>query len=368
MDAWRVVLPMLGIVYHGIAAEMRRGNLTDYDIVLNAIHSFRMESFFAMAGLLAGTRIMRPGYLHGRLRSTLIPVATLWVLALLANPSKGTSLLSGSTEHLWFLLCLAELSALAVICERVGMLRWLDRRAGWPTIAAIAIPSIFAIRAVFAFVRPEIGSDLAFTFVESLYYCPYFLFGTAVARNRGLAAALARNPLAWLLGPIAMIALLVVGGLAGSPFATPAYVPWMDALRMACAIGFAVTVIGTSVGVTWAATPTVVWLANAGYTVYLLHYPFITLGEKLFDGLPLGPRLALVMLLAGAAPLVVYWFMTRSPILKTLLNGAPYPRRTQRPRAARRDPHARRAATAAATTGFPDGGGVRDDSRRSGST
>lgn len=366
MDAWRVVLPMLGVVYHGITTEMRRGNLTDYDAVVNAIHGFRMESFFAMAGLLAGSRIARAGYLQGRLRSTLIPVATLWVLALLANPGKGVALLSGSTEHLWFLLCLAELSVVAVVCERLGLLRWLDRPASWAAVAAIGIPVIFAIRAGFALVRPDSGSDPAFTLLESLYYCPYFLFGMAVARNRGLAASLTRHPVVWLAGPVAMVALLLVGGFAGSPFVAPVYGVGIDAVRMACAIGFAVTIIGTSVGVRLAATPAVVWLANAGYTVYLLHYPLIKLGGKLFAGLELAPRVTLVMLFAGGGPLVVYWLMTRSPMLKTLLNGSPYPGRPRRFRRAR--PAPRRAATAAATTGFPGGGGVRDDSRRSGST
>lgn len=322
MDAWRVLLPLLGVLYHGLGGETGWGRHPEFVPVMSAIDSFRMEAFFAMAGLLAGTRLSRPGYLPNRLRSTLVPVVTLWAMATIVTPAKFLHLLSESTLHMWFLICLAELSVVAVIAERLGALRYVDNQNGWLPFAIVALTFALFAQIMFPGMSPDDGFGVVQSPLKSLYYAPYFIFGLFVSRNERLATSLSTNPLLWLLGPIAFAALALAGVFAGNPPTLLGDGLPVEILRLVCAAGMTVLVVGSSAAVALKVGPKVIWFANASFTLYVLHLPFLKLSGKLFGRLDLAPRLSLALAFATIGPLAVYWLMTRSPILKTAFNGA----------------------------------------------
>lgn len=171
--------------------------------------------FFLMSGVLDAPRQLSgsdPAWLRRR-TSRLLLLYVVWTAfflvfrvathtfdKVLAEGAVGILLFGMATDHLWFLLVLAECAALT----------WLVRRWRVPASAAYAAAAVLAAVYVVAVSTHAFGSNL----VPYLYRTPmlwwlYYLAGVAIGgRGDELDVASARSRLAWLIVPAAAVGVL----------------------------------------------------------------------------------------------------------------------------------------------------------------
>lgn len=324
LDIWRALLPALGILVHVNGLFLSHHRLgPGLNLVNIVVHSFRMEAFFVVAGLLASGRLSRSAYLKDRSRTLLVPLATLWTMVALWQPSRITGLIGAETSHLWFLLCLLQLSVLGIVGERLGL--W-DRLASairddWRRAAALffVVAGVLAAGFQSAFRFEWAQFSIAFSPVQSLYYSAYFGGGIVLGRSPAVLRSL-RHPAA------AMAALIALGALAALTVLRPDLTagqgrPGVATFVMtAAALCCSAAIIGSSLHLH--AGPAWRWLASASYSVYLLHFPLVMLVYGRTEGLAAGPRWALMLVLVTAGSLAGHAIIERSALLRSLLNGA----------------------------------------------
>lgn len=324
LDLWRALLPLLGVVLHVDGLFLLEGGFGETLGLANIlIHAFRMEAFFMIAGFLASDRLRRPSYLADRTRTLLVPLAAMWLLIALWRPSDATGLFVGLTSHLWFLLCLLQLSAAGVLGERLGVWDRLaaatsgDRRRA----SALFFVAACAFAAGFqhAFSYDWARFSVAFTFVQSLYYSAYFGGGVVLARSPAALDTL-RRPMVCAAALVALIALATLATLRPELAAGQGRPGVATLVMTAVALCCSAAIIGSGLrmrgGAAWR------WSAGAGYSVYLIHFPLVTLLHERTEGLAAGPRWLLMVASVTLGSFAAHAVVERFAPLRSLLNGA----------------------------------------------
>lgn len=364
LDAARGAMMLLGLVIHASNIYMLQpwrlndpGSHFAFDWVNAFIHSFRMESFFWIAGFFASLGLYRrkDSYLRHRLPQLLVPLLTTLLTFNLIEaavesrwPTPNARVASHGemiTNHLWFLVDLTVFTVLAAALSgsRARLLEvpdWLMRKLQSPIILLGSLTLLTCVPFLgVAAASQKLGIDLSVSLFGAtdttrlLAYLPYFAFGMLVHRHQGIRRVFESIHPGWLLP-----AIMVDIGL--NLYASP------DTSWSLIQVG--------STFVTWLLVGAVLslfrrlfleetalsrWLADASYPMYLAHMlPICLLGTALAQtDWPVGLKFAVVLVgstaFAAAFAAVVMrqpqlcWLFTGRPLRsgKTVLKGLPTP-------------------------------------------
>lgn len=321
LDLWRAGLPLVGVVYHAFVMAPYYGAPLVFSSISVATHAFRMETFFALAGLLAGARLARKGYMIMRVRTLLVPLMTVYLFRFFASGGEAGSLLNGSTLHLWFLVTLTVVTVTAIVAERAGVIGMMISR--WPTtIAVLAAWALLARASGFAAASWFHSSASVFGPV-AIYFMPFFLAGVLIIRSQRAADFVLRWRQAWTIGCVGSSAFVLRAILDGNEAFQATVIGGM--LLTVVAILWTVGILGTALDSEIKPAGNVSrWLSEAGFTVYVVHYPALLATIKVTGQVHWAPRTALCLVISLAVPLLIHAVAERVPLLRFLINGAPW--------------------------------------------
>jgi glucan biosynthesis protein C len=348
LDMWRAILMMLGLVRH--AADWRSDDPV-FNLIILVSASFRMGAFFCISGLLTGYALLRrPARSWIRRRMFQLGVPLLFGLLVLCptlsllngwiNVREGGRFSFGiSWYHLWFLVALMLYSAGAVWLHRFDVQRgWIDgavRRMGTvETIVMIAGAATFVTIIVTTLILSNYTPTAYWNSLAQIRwitgYALLFAFGFAISRSDVLhRQAIRQARLAYFI-----IAALVIADAYA--FGYVPGVPEQPALKpLAFAAGAAFGPLAASLLILRSAfrigrvPPALCMIADASFTIYLVHLPFLALAYTGLTFVAWNPYVesAVAIGASGVLSLALHELVVRrSPIMALLLNGRPLPR------------------------------------------
>ncbi len=360
LDAMRSILMVLGVVLHtaNVYAVNGHWELQDstthpfFDGVVSLIRTFRMPTFFIIAGFFAQLTIDRHGagvFLHHRAKRLIIPfavtAATLNILQFRLQQQFATMATSGSVspgtgqvipfnaghwiQHLWFLNVLVIYCALAVpvsqiasrikchLAPRIHLFTILVVGAATKTVTAgllHCLPANKRIPTAFGLIDPEV----------LLTFLPFFLFGLWLFRNEdGLRAFSQFTPTtAFAIGLTCLLMGLPEGQSMALKQATIlfrfALLQWLSC--HICFSAFRILLDRPSAFFRY--------FSDASYTIYLFHHVLtIALAGMLLNRpWPVFAKFLLVLTVCLALTLLIHEFLVRRlAVLSFLFNGKPFP-------------------------------------------
>lgn len=368
LDNLRVCAMLLGLVTHGALPFTATGlipfpvrDATRHpaaDAVYFAVHDFRMQLFFLLAGFAVASLGAARGVgavVRNRLARIAAPLALaavtvcplMHLLVARHTAARGVEWEPadaggwvGPNFHLWFLyyllLCTAPLAVLLAVRHRIprAATRLADRAvrsliaSRWrvPLLAAAVVPVLWGMPAWW--VESPVG------WVPHLdvlaYYLGFFAAGAALARHRDLLPAVGRNWPAQLAAANLLVLPVMLGltvyGVRAEADPPAGFTAWK-----ACAIllGGAYTwlMIGGLIGLfrRHFAAADGPWrrLAGASYWCYLAGFPVQVALQVYFAplGYPMWAEFVVVNVLTFAALLGSYELVVRRTWLGALLNG-----------------------------------------------
>lgn len=349
MDRLRGVLMALGVAIHAAMAfdTGRQWVVSDpsghpaFGIVVNVIHLYRMPLFFLVSGYftcLLYDKYSVSQFLRGRALRIVVPfLATLLTAnTMLILVFEASHLRTVTIAHwigpLWFLAYLyAYLSVFslsmrwgdslripAAMTERLCTTNWR-----WPAIMAAFVVAFVAVRSIVKLCglwdTVWIGFVDAFDFLE---YSVYFAAGLLMYRSRAFFDAMTRANVAIAISALATLLVFVGQHHFGWPNLGDGLLHYL--LQKAAVVLGAAVVMTTFRKTCDADSPGARFFADASYTIYLLHGPFLVGFATLLLPVALPALIKFVMLVAFtlACTLALHaWIIARAPLLTLLFNG-----------------------------------------------
>jgi glucans biosynthesis protein C len=380
LDALRGATMLLGIALHAAMpfyaltwpmSEPTASSTLWFDEFAEALHGFRMQVFFLLAGFFTVMVMQRTGLralLATRSRRIGVPlaVAMVTIVPLIDLSAAGAvrpevALLEArraasrddawfgsdvNLHHLWFLwfLCL-YLVALALVVP-LGRLLW--RRAGLPPALAararpVALVALVPLPVLPQFFMVDSAEDRAFGAASShllvpdgralTYYAMFFAFGALLwnARSgsgRPLVDAVGRH---WrLILPVTLLAVLPVALATTFQDPTGARLP-AALLQVTYAWGMVIGLIGACGHLLRSERPGVRYLADASYWMYLMHLPLLVALHRGVRHWEVSADVKFAFLCAAVTLLTLasYELFVRHTVLGRVLHG-PRPPRARR--------------------------------------
>lgn len=379
LDLVRSAALLLGIVFHAALPF-----LPDYELWLVmdsqrsqpvawlafALHSFRMATFFLLAGFFGRMMLRRKGaagFVKDRAKRILAPLAVFWFPVLAAFglamgfaagigaapplPAEQPPLTLGTfpLTHLWFLWVLTLIYAATLLLRgaiaaidrqgrfRAGVDRVLNELIRFPFLlpVVLAVPVGFLLQhhpgwaEWWGIPTPDVG--LVPNAAAFFSFALAFWTGWLVHRlKEGL------SPLAglWALYlPVALVLTAACLVLAKGPTFAPQF---DEGNRLIFASLYGLLVWLWSFGLIGAAlrfirreSRPIRYLADSSYWLYIIHLPILIALEAVVAkwALPAGLKLILVVLAATGLMLVTYHWLVRSTWLGAWINGKRLPRK-----------------------------------------
>ena len=381
LDALRGAMMMLGIVLHAawlyLAAPpptmpipTDRNNSVAFDVIFALIHSFRMPTFFVLAGFFTSLLVEKRdlwGTYKDRARRVLAPLAAgivtilpvtglllldFWLSARFGTHDlipDGEALKALSREmaakaypggppadapslgHLWFLYYLCWFYLLIPVCRFLvrqslrieeRLKRWLASPWLLPVLALYTAATLWPyhggqVHEGFIFFKPHLPS-LA-------YYGSFFVLGYFFHHYRGFLQALAHKlaasaALAALLFPVAMYASILDNDVRGTSFALHLGAVLANAL---CTWALIYLFIGGALRYFDRESPWIQYVSQSSYWVYLVHMPLVCLAGwwlVQFD-LPAALKFLLVCGFTAAVALLSFHYWVQKTWLSVFLHG-----------------------------------------------
>jgi glucan biosynthesis protein C len=295
-----------------------------FDAAYRVIHAFRMPAFFALSGLLCAESLARGG--AGRLARDrtvrlLVPLAATAALlnpvqAVLTNGPGWWGAYTGGRwcGHLWFLPVLLAYISLAAGAWAVVPRLFPARPPRLGVAAILALPAATAaVRwACDRWLFPEVALAGGPSLNDLLYYLPFFAFGAVYRPGRD--AGDLRRLAAWAGALLAAAVALPLDRLEGGKLYADAAVSWAATILCLYA-GRAV------LDRPWRAARA---LADASYTVYLLHHLVVVAAALALarSDVPVGAKFAAVCAAGFALPYLAHvWLVRPRPWVRFLFNG-----------------------------------------------
>lgn len=365
LDALRAGALLLGIVLHSLlpflpwvpwlVVDSRSSWLAG--IPVYAIHLFRMALFMLLAGYFGRMVLHRRGtgiYLRDRVIRIGLPLIAFWPIAVLSlgilamvnvqvndvqpvvPPQADDPLAAFTPGQLWFLWVLLQCVAIVVVvravtvrllgeqrCARLGdRIGWLLSSPGGVLLAAgpYLVALLIQGTVLGGIIAPETVRPSASALTA---YLGAFVVGWALHARVDALTRIARF---WPVSLAAAVILSVLGFVQSDP-TSPVPLP-IAALVMALA-GWSWTyaLLGLCTRFLTAERPTIRYLADASYWMYLMHLPLLVGFEILLVRLnwPILVKLGLTWAVVGALLLVSYHLLVRSTPIGQWLNGRRYP-------------------------------------------
>jgi len=378
LDATRAFALVLGIVFHASLSfvpvfmgwavqDVSTSPLVT--IFTTVSHSFRMETFFLLAGFFSHMMLERKGtisFLRTRVLRIVVPFVIGWFLLrpllvsgwLMGNASlRGdvpvwSSLLGGwhslaalpagvfTGSHLWFLYYLALITSVVLVIRGIlnmtgswqarlihgadGALAWLAKSPF--ALLILALPTAATLWCMSSWGMDTPDKSLLPHVPALAIYGGFFAFGWLLERQRGLLDEFSRLTL-WRVvqAGIGITAILLLGGIERDPAHT-----YYVTAHVAFAAGYAMTMwslVFLTIGLFHKLCPQpnalVRYVADSSYWMYLIHLPLVIWLQVAFAELPFNwlLKLATISAIAVVIALVTYDLFARSTFIGWLLNG-----------------------------------------------
>jgi hypothetical protein len=372
LDNLRVVAMLLGLVTHGVlpytATGVAQFPIRDHsrhivaDACYFAVHDFRMQVFFLLAGF-AGTALASRRGVSGLVRNRLARVALPLLFAvLIIGPAMHLLFAQHTTTrgidwdvadaggwvgpnfHLWFLyyllMCCAPLAALLVVGHRVPgrFVRGFDSSTRWfagrwwkiPVLAALAVPVLWDMPAWWIDTPKGWLPDLTIY----IYYLGFFLAGALLYRHRDLLPGIGRRwPWQLLIANAVVLPVMLKLTISGNwaeeavPGQLPAWlVGWKAGAIFLGGLYTWLTITGLLGLFQRYFAGTAAWwkyLSDASYWCYLAGFPIQAMLQVWAAPreLPIITEFLLVNLLTFSLLLVSYELCVRHTWIGLVLNG-----------------------------------------------
>lgn len=346
LDAARGILMMLGVVLHtaniystdGGWLVWDRERNAFFDVLIEAIHAFRMPAFFWISGYFCALTFERNGargLMHKRLPRLLIPLLATWLTLNIAQElfmawMQGKSALAAISDgvplyHLWFLVDLmVYISVAALILPVMTRFTRFGHSIGGTSLtlmflllAAFSVVVTIAARATGVAYENVLGLTSLFRLAT---YAPFFAVGIymywhAKARNTFL-----HTPL--ILGLAALpLAVYANSWTRGQGFVVGEIALFCEQLMIWICVAVVLRLFHDLVRRDHAVTR---FLSDIAYSVYLFHHILVAiLGIALADmALGAWPKFLIVSSIGLAVPILVHVTMIRrSRLARLLFNG-----------------------------------------------
>jgi peptidoglycan/LPS O-acetylase OafA/YrhL len=362
MDSLRGFAMLLGVFLHAALAYMQleipwpgrdEHPRMIFDVFVGAVHGFRMQLFFFIAGFFAHLLYHRIGeaeFVRHRWKRIGVPfLVGMVVLMPVVQTFWGFQMAFHAPGHLWFLEYLLIFYAAGVIgCRNSGRLlssaRWegLDRafarlmRSFWkPFLLVIPTAAILSFSPYWAGVEKS-GASLVPTLPGLFYYGLFYVAGWWVHRQPEMMRGWTRHMGSYF--GLAVVAFLLAGALMlvqAVPGADPpalvklagdsasALYTW---LMLFALIGLFMRFVDIS-------HPSIRYVADASYWIYLIHLPVVMYLQVLLQPYAWDALLKFAVV-NGVALLGLFasyhWFV-RHTFIGAVLNGERQRRRVEAP-------------------------------------
>lgn len=377
LDATRAFALILGVVFHACLSFMpvfmgwAVQDVSTSPLVgmfMTVSHSFRMETFFLLAGFFSHLTFHRQGageFVRTRVLRIGVPFVIGWFILrplLVSGWIMGSASLRGDVDvwagllagfqslstlpagiftgsHLWFLYYLAMITALVLAVRglltatgswRIAMVRRADALVAWlanspVSLVILAVPTAATLWFM-RFWSMDTPDQLRPHLPALLIYGGFFALGWMLSRQRELIARLAQlTPSRWILAGLGIAALLLLGGIERDP-SHPHYL----AAHVAYALSYALTMwslvfltIGVFKKLCQRPNAFVRYVADSSYWMYLIHLPIVVWLQVAVAELPLhwSLKLAFISLMTIGTSLLTYDLFVRSTFIGRVLNG-----------------------------------------------
>ena len=331
LDALRGGMMMLGIVLHGALLYLAappptmpmitdRNNSIVFDVIFDFIHSFRMPTFFVVAGFFTALLVEKRGAIgtyKDRARRvlaplavgivTILPLTILFLLDFMLSVRFGTRDLIPDPEalklleramrakgapqgqlplgHLWFLYYLCYFYLLIPLYPFLlrQSLRFEGRLKRWLVSPLMLAPfALYTAGTLWPFHGGQVHEGFIFIkpHLPSLaYYGSFFVLGYFFHHYRDFLQALARNVPFWagialILFPLAMYASHLDHGARGASFALHLGAVLANGL---CTWALIYLFLGVAMRYFDRESPWIQYVSQSSYWVYLVHMPLVLL-------------------------------------------------------------------------------------------
>lgn len=378
LDAARAFALVLGIVFHASLSFMPSfigwavQDVSTSPVVamfVTVSHSFRMEVFFLIAGVLSHQAFHRKGaagFLRARLIQIGVPFLLGWLILrplLVSGWIMGSASLRGDVDvraglvggvlslsnlpsglftgsHLWFLYYLAMISALVVGVRsvlasndswRLALGRKADEFVEWLansrlSLLVVTIPTAAGLWFMRGWGMDTPDQSLIPHLPVMALYGGFFALGWMLDRQRQLISRLARlTPGRGVLAGMGIASILLLGGIERDPGH-----PHFFVAHLAYVMGYSLT-MWTLVMLTlgffekWFKEPSpfLRYIADSSYWMYLIHLPLVVwmqvaVAEFSFHWMI---KLVSISVVTLVLSLISYDLFVRSTFLGQLLNG-----------------------------------------------
>jgi surface polysaccharide O-acyltransferase-like enzyme len=378
LDATRAFALVLGVVFHSslsftplfIGWAVQDVSTSPLIAMLMAIvHSFRMETFFLIAGFLSRPAFHRKGlagFARSRALRVLAPFAAGWFILrplLVSGWIMGSASLRGKVNvwdgflggfqslstlpagiftgtHLWFLYYLAMVTAFALALRgllsatggwNLRIIALTDALVAWLANSRVSIPILALPAAGALWFMDSWGMDTPDRSLRPHWpalaiYGGFFALGWMLSRQRALVAPFARlAPERWALAGLGVAGVLLLGDIERDP-ANPHYL----AAHATYALSYELSMwslvfltIGLFKRFCFKPNNLVRYLADSSYWMYLVHLPLVVWLQVAVAEVPAhwSLKLAFVSFAAIAISLLAYDLFVRSTFLGAWLNG-----------------------------------------------
>ena len=378
LDATRAFALVLGIVFHACLSftpsfmgwavqDISTSPLVGMFFTVS--HSFRMETFFLLAGFFAHVMLHRKGtadFVRSRAIRIGVPFVVGWFLLrplLVSGWIMGSASLRGdyhfwpgirdgfeslkslpagifTGSHLWFLYYLALITAMTLVLRGVmklsgswggAMAKRSDGVVAWLAHSRLSLPVLVIPTAVtlwfmrfWAVDTPD--QTLLPNLPVTLLYGGFFLLGWMFGRQPDAITGFVRlTPERWILAGVGIAATILLGGIEQDPGH-----PHYAAAHVEFAASYAVTMwslVSLTIGVfKKSCSEPRLWtryVADSSYWLYLIHLPIVVWLQVAFAEVHLhwSVKLAFITTITLAVALLSYDLFVRSTWIGWILNG-----------------------------------------------
>lgn len=354
LDAWRAVLMVFGIMYHGV---MLRPETPFFTGLILTSNSCRMGLFFAISGLVMARALERhppAAWLRHRLVSMAVPtlfgllvICPLTALSfhLVPAPDRPPTAFP-QWYHVWFLVALILYTPIGYAMHRLDERRelivrmatdpLLIRHAQAMMLVVVPLISFTLMQAVMMMVTHLAPPTMWYPLIQlrpTAGYLPVFLLGFVMGRSERLRLAVTER----LWTPVLILASIALAYLAWHLILADLVLPgnrsWMRAVMLVagsalCPPALLVLVVRSAFAIRTVPAPAR-RLAGASFTIYLVHFPIEMTLNGLFTrvaGNEYAEWVASVLATLVMSYAVHAMLVRRSPVAALLLNGV-LPRR-----------------------------------------
>ena len=378
LDATRAFALMLGIVFHAclsftpVYVGWAVQDVSTSPVVtmfMTVSHSFRMDTFFLIAGFLSHRTFHRksPGdFVRSRLLRIGVPFVVGWFILrplMVSGWIMGSASLRGHVDvpagllggflslstlpkglfvgsHLWFLYYLAMVTALtlavrglvqttgawkAVVLRRAdGLVVWLANSPVSPMILAIPTATALWFMKFWGMDTPD--QSLVPQLPVFVVHGSAFVLGWMLSRQGGMISQITRLTLPrWIMAGLGIVAMLLTGDIERDPGN-----PHNVAAHVVYAVGYGLTLwsmafltLGVFRKLFARSNAFVRYVADSSYWMYLFHLPVVVWLQVAVAELPLhwSFKLALITLATIGLSLLTYDLFVRSTFIGWILNG-----------------------------------------------